>query len=206
MILGALRTIVITGPWRSRGRRFRGLRILLQIDGSHHWWLDEQGPQFTLLLAVDGTTSAVVNAVFRPEEDTRGYFVLMQGLIQRGGVPLARYGDRHGVFKFSGKPKHIQPPVEATNFSRTMVELDIQQIFARSPQAKGRVERMARTFAVKLHPLHDSHAPQRQSGVSPVNNALTVAEPPFMVWRHTLIDTAVAANEGATQWPSRSIA
>ena len=178
----------------------------MQIDGSHHWWLDEQGPQFTLLLAVDGTTSAVVNAVFRPEEDTRGYFVLMQGLIQRGGVPLARYGDRHGVFKFSGKPKHIQPPVEATNFIRTMVELGIQQIFPRSPQAKGRVERMTRTFAVKLHPLHDCHAPQRQSGVSPVNNALTVAEPPFIVWRHTLIDTAVAANEGATQWPSRSIA
>ena len=115
----------------------------MQIDGSHHRWLDEQGPQFTLLLAVDGTTSAVVNAVFRPEEDTRGYFVLMQGLIQRGGVPLARYGDRHGVFKFSGKPKHIQPPVEATNFIRTMVELGIQQICARSPQAKGRVERMA---------------------------------------------------------------
>ena len=86
------------------------------------------------------------------------------------------------------------------------MELGIQQICARSPQAKGRVERMARTFAVKLHPLHDSHAPQRQSGVSPVNNALTVAEPPFMVWRPTPIYTAVAANEGATQWPSRSIA
>ena len=70
-------------PWRSRGRRYRGLGMLVQTDGSHHRWLDEQGPQFTLLLAVDGTTSAVVNAVFRPEEDTSGYFVLMQGLIQR---------------------------------------------------------------------------------------------------------------------------
>jgi hypothetical protein len=57
--------------------------MLVQTDGSHHRWLDEQGPQFTLLLAVDGATSAVVNAVFRPEEDTRGYFVLMQGLVQR---------------------------------------------------------------------------------------------------------------------------
>ena len=64
----------------------------MQIDGSHHRWLDEQGPQFTLLLAVDGATSAVLNAVFRPEEDTRGYFVLMQGLIQRGGVPLPGMG------------------------------------------------------------------------------------------------------------------
>ena len=38
------------------------------------------------------------------------------------------------------------------------------------------------------------------------NNALTVAKPPFMVWHPTLIYTVVAANEGATQWPSRSIA
>ena len=71
------------GPWRSRERRFRGLGMLVQIDGSHHRWLDEQGPQFTLLLAVDDATSAVANAVLRPEEDTRGYFILMQGLIQR---------------------------------------------------------------------------------------------------------------------------
>ena len=38
------------------------------------------------------------------------------------------------------------------------------------------------------------------------NNALTVAEPPFMVWCPTLIYTVVVANEGATQWPSISIA
>ena len=54
------------------------------------------------------------------------------------------------MFKFSGKPSHIQPPVEATHFSRAMVELGIQQIFARSPQAKGRVERAAGTFQDRL--------------------------------------------------------
>ena len=57
------------------------------------------------------------------------------------------------MFKFSGKPKHIPPPVEASNFSRTMVELGIQQICARSPQAKGRVERMARTFCGEAPPF-----------------------------------------------------
>ena len=124
--------------------------MLVQIDGSHHRWLGEDGPYFTLLLVVDDATSAVVNAVFRTEEDTRGYFDLMQRLIERCGLPVALYGDRHGVFKFSGKPKHIQPPVEATHFSRAMVELGIQQIFARSPQAKGRVERAAGTFQDRL--------------------------------------------------------
>ena len=114
--------------------------MLVQIGGSFHRWLGDDGPQFTLLLAVDDATSAVANAVFCPEEDTCSYFTLMQGLVERWDVPIALYGDRHGVFKFSGKPRHIQPPVEATHFSRAMEELGIQQIFARSSQAKGRVE------------------------------------------------------------------
>ncbi len=135
---------------RVRRPRMPQAGMLAQIDGSLHRWLGEDGPQFTLLLAVDDATSAVVNAVFRPEEDTRGYFDLMQGLIEQWGLPLALYGDRHGVFKFSGTPKHIQRPVEATHFSRAMVELGIQQIFARSPQAKGRVERAAGTFQDRL--------------------------------------------------------
>ena len=96
-------------------------------------WLGDDGPQFTLLLALDDATSAVVNAVFSPEEDTRSYFILIQGLIQRCGQPIGLYGDRNGVFKFSGNPRHIQPPVKATHFSKAIAELGIQQIFARSP-------------------------------------------------------------------------
>ena len=135
---------------RVRRQRMPQAGMLVQIDGSFHRWLGDDGPQFTLLLAVDGATSAVLNAVFSPEEDTRSYFTLMQGLIQRWGRPIALYGDRHGVFKFSGNPRHIQPPVEATHFSKAMEELGIQQIFARSPQAKGRVERGAGTFQDRL--------------------------------------------------------
>ena len=147
----------IPSPRKRRPPRYRVRRqrmpqegMLVQVDGSYHPWLGKGVPYFTLLLAVDDATGIVVNAVFRPEEDTRGYFTLMEGLIQRWGIPLALYGDRHGVFKFSGNPRHIQPPVEATHFSRAMVELGIQQIFARSPQAKGRVERMAGTFQDRL--------------------------------------------------------
>lgn len=81
--------------------------MLVQIDGSHHPWLEERGPRFVLLPAVDYATGIVVNAVFRPEEDTRGYFILMRGLIKRWGVPLALYCDRHGTFRFSGRPRHI---------------------------------------------------------------------------------------------------
>ena len=135
---------------RVRRERMPQEGMLLQIDGSHHRWLEERGPHFVLLLAVDDATGRVANALFRPEEDTRGYFLLMDGVIRRYGIPLALYGDRHGVFKFNGKPRHVPQPVGPTQFTRAMGELGIEQIFARSPQAKGRVERMAGTFQDRL--------------------------------------------------------
>ena len=107
--------------------------MLLQIDGSHHPWLEERGPRFALLLTVDDATGTVAGAVFQPEEDTRGYFLLMEGIIRGYGIHLALYGDRHGAFKFSGKPRHIQPPVEATHSSRAIKELGIERVFTRSP-------------------------------------------------------------------------
>ena len=65
---------------RSPQHRFRRQRMpqagmLVQLDGSHHAWLEDRGPAFTLLLAVDDATGAVANAVFRTGEDTRGYFM-----------------------------------------------------------------------------------------------------------------------------------
>ena len=110
--------------------------MLLQIDGSHHAWPEERGSRSILLLVVDDATGTVAGAIFQHGEDTRGYFLLMEGVIRRYGLPLALYGDRHGVFKFAGKPRHILPPVEATHFSRAMQALGIEQVFARSIQAK----------------------------------------------------------------------
>ena len=139
-------------PPKHRVRRDRVPQegMLRQIDGSHHRWLEDRGPRFVLLLAVDDATGTVANALFRPEEDTRGYFQLMNGVIRRYGIPLALYGDRHGVFKVNGKPRHIPQSVGPTQFTRAMQELSIEQIFARSPQARGRVERMAGTFQDRL--------------------------------------------------------
>ena len=137
-------------PHRHRVRRKRMAQegMLPQIDGSHHWWLGEQGPRFALLLAVDDATGTVPDALFSQEEDTRGYFLLMEGLIRRCGMPLAVYSDRHAVFKHTGEVG--RKPAGPTQFARAMEELGIRQIFARSPQAKGRVERTAGTFQDRL--------------------------------------------------------
>ena len=128
-------------PPKHRVRRQRMPRegMLIQMDGSHHPWLGDQAPPFTLLIAVDDATGTVVDALFCEQEDAHSYFVLIHGLVQHLGLPVALYTDRHGVFRHT--PGSGLPGMP-TQFSRAMEELGIQMIFALSPQAKGRVERV----------------------------------------------------------------
>ena len=132
---------------RVRRQRMPKEGMLIQLDGSHHRWLGEDGPQFALLFAVDDATGSVVGALFCQQEDSLSYFLLLQGLVQRRGAPLALYTDRHPVFKHRSE---YQPAGMPTQFGRAMEELGIQLIFALSPQAKGRVERTAGTFQDRL--------------------------------------------------------
>ena len=132
---------------RVRRQRMPQEGILLQIDGSHHRWLGDQAPPFTLLIAVDDATGTVVDALFCEKEDAHSYFLLVHGLVHHLGLPVALYTDRHGVFRHTPGSRLPGMP---TQFSRAMEELGIQMIFALSPQAKGRVERTAGTFQNRL--------------------------------------------------------
>ena len=69
-------------PPKRRVRRQRMPRegMLIQVDGSHHPWLGDQAPPFTLLIAVDDATGAVVDALFCQQEDAHSYFLLIQSL------------------------------------------------------------------------------------------------------------------------------
>ena len=138
---------------RSQQHRFRRKRMpqegmLIQVDGSPHPWLEERAEKFVLLLAVDDATGVVAQAIFHHTEDTRGYLVLLEGLVRQWGIPLAIYSDRHAAFKYNARQGAVL--YESTQFATVMRELGIQQIFAMSPQAKGRVERMASTFQDRL--------------------------------------------------------
>jgi transposase len=140
---------------RHRRQRMPQEGMLLQIDGSYHQWLGEDGPWLTLLLAIDDATGTVPFALFREQEDSEGYFMLMRGVIQAHGIPLAVYSDRHFIFCYS-KPGTLLGEASVidrgkpTQFGRAMQELGVTQIFARSPEAKGRVERANGTFQDRL--------------------------------------------------------
>ena len=143
-------------PPRHRCRRQRMPQegMLLQLDGSHHPWLEGRGPVLTLILAVDDATGRVPYALFREQEDTQGYLLLLRGIIESCGIPLAVYTDRHSVFghwRHNHHESHTSPGVGTyTQFARALRELGVTQVFAHSPEAKGRVERASGTFQDRL--------------------------------------------------------
>ncbi len=104
--------------------------------------------------AIDDATGTVY-ALFREQEDAHGYFLLLEEVIKSKGIPLALYSDRHSIFQVSPKAsetleEQLTGKVEPTQFGRALEELGIRAIFARSPQAKGRIERLWGTFQSRL--------------------------------------------------------
>ncbi len=143
-------------PPRHRRRRERMPQagLLVQMDGSPHAWLEARGPRLTLQAAVDDATGEVLEGVFRLQEDSHGYLLLVRRLIQRYGVPAAVYTDRHGMVSRDATALSIADQlagqVTETQIGRALRELGITWIPASSPQAKGRIERLLGTFQDRL--------------------------------------------------------
>lgn len=142
---------------RRRRKRYAQEGMLVQIDGSPHAWLEERGPRLHLLAAIDDATGKVLAAVFREQEDRIGYFQLVEQLVRRYGRPLAFYHDRHEIFpkrravqETDSLSEQLAGQVALSQFGRLLEELEISSIAARSPQAKGRVERLFGTLQDRL--------------------------------------------------------
>src|SRR3712207_2815084 len=62
---------------RRRRDRYPQEGMLLQLDASHHDWLQGRGPRLTLVGAIDDATNIVPYALFLPTEYAHGFFFLM---------------------------------------------------------------------------------------------------------------------------------
>lgn len=163
---------------KHRSRRERHLQegMLLQIDGSRHDWLEGRGPYLTLVGGIDDATGTVPFALFREQEDAHGYFLLMRAVVLTKGRPLAVYRDGHSIFEPSRREplsleEQLKGRPDPTQFGRLLEELEIASIAARSPQAKGRIERLWGTFQDRLV------AELRQAG------ACTLEEANWVLWQ-----------------------
>lgn len=139
---------------RSRRPREQAAGQLVQVDGSPFDWLEGRGPAMTLLGAIDDATSQVVALHFRPTEDLHGYAIILRQMFTTVGLPVALYGD--GITILVRNDRHwtleeqLRGTQAPTHLGRVLQELGIGYVQARSPQGKGRVERLWHTLQDRL--------------------------------------------------------
>lgn len=135
--------------WRERKQYFGEM---VQMDGSHHDWLEGRGPELVLMGYIDDATSNVFGQFYYYE----GTIPAMDGLkryIEKYGIPLSIYLDRHTTYKSNAKPTiedELNDRKPMSQFERAAKELGIEIIHANSPQGKGRIERLFGTFQDRL--------------------------------------------------------
>ena len=131
--------------WRERKHHFGEM---LQVDGSHHDWLEGRGPKCVLMGYIDDATSNVF-ARLHEYEGTFPFMDSFKRYIKRYGIPCSVYIDRHSTYK-SAKKQSIEEQLQniepLSHVERALKELGVTVIHANSAQAKGRVERLFRTF------------------------------------------------------------
>jgi transposase len=159
---------------RRRDRRPQAGQMILW-DGSRHQWLEERGPRLCLMAAIDDATGEVLpGAHFVDQECTVGYLRVLREIVKTKGVPLTAYMDRHGALRRNDSKWSLEEQLagrqEPTQVKRALDDLGIQVLYALSPQAKGRVERLWGTLQDRLV------SELRLAGVSTVSGANRVLE------------------------------
>lgn len=159
-------------PRRRRTRdRMPQEGLLVQIDASPYKWLDDRAPALSLHGAIDDATGKILGLYFLEQEQTIGYFHVLQQVLLNHGIPNSIYTDRHSIF-FS--PKRAKLTIEQelsgeqialTQFGQALSQLGITHIPAHSPQAKGRIERLWATLQSRL-PVE-----LRLAGISTIDEA-----------------------------------
>jgi len=127
--------------------------LLLQTDATHYQWFKGDSKYYALHGAIDDATSQLTALYMTRNECLNGYFQMLGISIRNFGIPCSIYADRHTIFQSPNKSKAEidgSVPVNDTQLGRALGELGIGLIAARSPQAKGRIERLWQTLQSRL--------------------------------------------------------
>ena len=146
--------LMASGLWRKR-RKHRGHRRwrtrkecfgeMVQMDGSHHAWLEERGPELVLMGYIDDATGNVYGR-FYDYEGTIPAMDSFKRYVRKYGLPLSLYLDKHSTYN-SNRQLTVEEELAGVSqpmsqFERALDELGVKVIHAHSPQAKGRIERL----------------------------------------------------------------
>ncbi len=135
---------------RKRRKRSGKEGQILFLDGSPHPWFGTK--LSTLILCTDDATGKPLYGLFQQEEDLDGCFRVCLEVFYIYGLPTCFYLDRASQFTTTrhGGVHVAQNDQKPTHFEVAMEKLGVRLIFAHSPQARGRGERINGTFQGRL--------------------------------------------------------
>lgn len=156
------RWLIAESLWQAEGRTVRPRKArprrkrfgeMLQLDGSFHdWFSRKDGSRDCLMVLIDDATNRRLSSLGE-EETTADAMRLLGRWIERYGIPHSLYMDRKSVYATDREPtldEQLADQTPLTAFGKSCQRLGIELIFARSPQAKGRVERSHAVYQDRL--------------------------------------------------------
>jgi len=130
--------------WRPRKDNFGEMQ---QFDGSYHHWFGNF--ETCLLLSVDDATGKITHAKFDYNESVVAVFKFWLEYFDKNGIPISVYLDKFSTYKVNHKNATDNKDM-VTQFQRASNQTGFKLIFANTPQAKGRVERLNKTLQNRL--------------------------------------------------------
>jgi transposase len=140
--------LIQSGDWKKRRKR-RGHRQwrerkghmgeMVQMDGSHHDWLEDRGPGCVLMGYVDDATGRGFGRFYGyegtvPAMDSFRYYM------ERYGIPLSVYLDKHSTYKSTAKAtieEELEGVEPLSEFERALRELGVEVRQPILPRPKG---------------------------------------------------------------------
>jgi hypothetical protein len=124
---------------------------LLHIDGSPHAWLAvAPATRATLIAVPDDATNQVLYAQLWPGETATAVLTALREVFTTYGLPIALYSDRASWAFYTPTARGPVDKRRLTQVGRALARLGVEHIPAYSPQARGRSERLNRTFQDRL--------------------------------------------------------
>jgi len=128
--------------------------LMMLWDGSPHRWFGRERPACCLMAAMDDATGKALALVFVEYEGSWAYLELLRQVVTRHGIPGSVYQDRHSALKrnddFWSIEEQLAGRQDPTQVQAALEALGIEQIFAQTPQAKGRIEKLFETLQDRL--------------------------------------------------------
>ncbi len=128
--------------------------LMMLWDGSPHRWFGPNAEPCCAMAAIDDATGKIVGLFFTEAECSWAYLELLRRVVTSRGIPASVYQDRHSSLKrnddFWSIDEELAGRQDPTQVGAALCALGIEAIFARTPQAKGRVERLFKTLQDRL--------------------------------------------------------